>query len=37
MASPTVADYLLERLRAWDVQHVFAFPGRSDRVANLRR
>jgi pyruvate dehydrogenase (quinone) len=27
MASPTVADYLLERLRAWDVQHVFAFPG----------
>src|ERR1700728_3677102 len=27
MATPTVADYLLERLRAWDVQHVFAFPG----------
>jgi pyruvate dehydrogenase (quinone) len=27
MASSTVADYLLERLRAWDVQHVFAFPG----------
>jgi len=27
MASPTVADYLLERLRAWDVRHVFAFPG----------
>jgi pyruvate dehydrogenase (quinone) len=27
MASPTVADYLLERLRAWDVKHVFAFPG----------
>jgi pyruvate dehydrogenase (quinone) len=27
MASTTVADYLLERLRAWDVQHVFAFPG----------
>jgi pyruvate dehydrogenase (quinone) len=26
MAS-TVADYLLERLRAWDVQHVFAYPG----------
>jgi pyruvate dehydrogenase (quinone) len=23
----TVADYLLERLRAWDVQHVFAYPG----------
>jgi len=22
--APTVADYLLERLRAWDVQHVFA-------------
>ena len=27
MAKPTVADYLLERLRAWDVRHVFAFPG----------
>src|SRR6202789_3616495 len=27
MASPTVADYLLERLRAWDVQHVFAYAG----------
>ena len=27
MASPTVADYLLERLRAWDVEHVFAYPG----------
>ncbi len=27
MASPTVGDYLLERLRAWDVQHVFAYPG----------
>jgi pyruvate dehydrogenase (quinone) len=27
MASTTVADYLLERLRAWDVRHVFAFPG----------
>src|ERR1700744_4061842 len=25
--SSTVADYLLERLRAWDVQHVFAYPG----------
>jgi pyruvate dehydrogenase (quinone) len=25
--APTVADYLLERLRAWDVKHVFAFPG----------
>jgi pyruvate dehydrogenase (quinone) len=25
--APTVADYLLERLRAWDVQHVFAYPG----------
>src|SRR5579862_5630720 len=23
----TVADYLLERLRAWDVKHVFAYPG----------
>src|SRR6201992_2509242 len=27
MAKPTVADYLLERLRAWDVTHVFAYPG----------
>ncbi|MGH3268234.1 MAG: thiamine pyrophosphate-binding protein, partial [Trebonia sp.] len=27
MAKPTVADYLLERLRAWDVNEVFAFPG----------
>jgi len=27
MTSPTVADYLLERLRAWDVRHVFAYPG----------
>jgi pyruvate dehydrogenase (quinone) len=27
MAKPTVADYLLERLRAWDVTKVFAFPG----------
>jgi pyruvate dehydrogenase (quinone) len=27
MASPTVADYLLERLRAGDVRHVFAYPG----------
>jgi pyruvate dehydrogenase (quinone) len=25
--APTVADYLLERLRAWDVKHVFAYPG----------
>ena len=25
--APTVADYLLERLRAWDVQHVFAYAG----------
>jgi len=25
--SETVADYLLERLRAWDVQQVFGFPG----------
>jgi pyruvate dehydrogenase (quinone) len=23
----TVADYLLSRLREWDVEHVFAFPG----------
>ena len=27
MAKPTVADYLLERLRAWDVTSVFAYPG----------
>ncbi len=27
MAKQEVSDYLLERLRAWDVQHVFAFPG----------
>src|SRR6201992_155872 len=25
--APTVGDYLLERWRAWDVQHVFASPG----------
>jgi pyruvate dehydrogenase (quinone) len=25
--APTVADYLLERLRAWNVQHVFAYAG----------
>jgi pyruvate dehydrogenase (quinone) len=27
MAKPTVGDYLLERLRAWDVEKVFAYPG----------
>jgi pyruvate dehydrogenase (quinone) len=27
MAKPTVADFLLTRLRAWDVEKVFAFPG----------
>ncbi len=27
MSKKDVADYLLERLRAWDVQHVFGFPG----------
>jgi pyruvate dehydrogenase (quinone) len=27
MAKPTVADHLLERLRAWDVAQVFADPG----------
>src|ERR1700684_1137220 len=27
MAKPPVADYLLERLRAWDVTRVFAHPG----------
>jgi pyruvate dehydrogenase (quinone) len=25
--APTVADFLLERLRAWDVRHVFAYAG----------
>ena len=27
MAKATVADFLLERLRAWGVDHVFAYPG----------
>ncbi len=27
MAAPNVADHLLERLRNWGVEHVFAFPG----------
>ena len=27
MTAPTVADFLLERLRAWDIEHVFAYPG----------
>jgi pyruvate dehydrogenase (quinone) len=27
MSKQEVGDYLLERLRAWDVQHVFAYPG----------
>ena len=27
MAKRYVADYILERLRAWDVRHVFAYPG----------
>jgi pyruvate dehydrogenase (quinone) len=27
MAGPTVADYLLERLRSWEVEKVFAYPG----------
>ena len=25
--APTVGDYLLERLHAWDVRHVFGYPG----------
>src|SRR6201989_3024785 len=25
--APTVADFLLERLRAWDVRHIFAYAG----------
>jgi pyruvate dehydrogenase (quinone) len=27
MSKQTVGDFLLERLRAWDVRHVFGFPG----------
>ena len=27
MAKPTVADFVLSRLREWGVEHVFAFPG----------
>lgn len=27
MSSPLVADFILERLRQWDVDHVFAYPG----------
>jgi len=27
MASPTVADYLLTRLREWGTEYVFAYPG----------
>jgi pyruvate dehydrogenase (quinone) len=27
MAAPTVADFLLDRLRAWGVEHAFAYPG----------
>src|ERR687895_257459 len=27
MATQTVADYLLSRLREWGVQHVFGYPG----------
>lgn len=27
MSAPTVADALLERLRAWGVEHVFGYPG----------
>src|SRR5690348_17064874 len=27
MSKQTVADYLLDRLRAWDVRHVFGYPG----------
>ena len=33
MAAPTVADYLLERLQAWGVEKVFAYPGRRDQRA----
>ena len=27
MSNQNVADYLLDRLRTWGIQHVFAFPG----------
>jgi pyruvate dehydrogenase (quinone) len=27
MSAPTVADFLLERLRAWDIEKVFGYPG----------
>jgi pyruvate dehydrogenase (quinone) len=27
MAGPTVGDYLLERLREWDVEYLFGYPG----------
>ncbi|MDQ2638254.1 MAG: thiamine pyrophosphate-binding protein, partial [Actinomycetota bacterium] len=27
MSNQNVADFLLERLRAWDVEHVFGYPG----------
>ncbi|MGE0000241.1 MAG: thiamine pyrophosphate-requiring protein [Ilumatobacteraceae bacterium] len=27
MSETTVGDFVLERLRAWDVEHVFAYPG----------
>ena len=27
MANPTVADFLLQRLRAWEVDYVFGYPG----------
>jgi hypothetical protein len=27
MSKQEVSDYLLERLRAWNVQHVFGYPG----------
>ncbi len=36
MAKPTVADYLLERLRAWDVTKVFAYPGDRPTLLDVR-
>ncbi|NJP75487.1 thiamine pyrophosphate-binding protein, partial [Streptomyces sp. C1-2] len=27
MSSKKVSDYVLERLREWEVEHVFAYPG----------
>ena len=36
MSEQTVADYLLQRLRDWDIQHVFGFPGDGINGISLR-